>query len=288
MTTGSTGKSMKSAMTKASAGNTAKTTDANLLQFNFSMPTVLRSEAIIDSTIKLLDDILHWTLPYNGASAFQKSTILAIDVGLLVGMASGIPARARVKLPGRMLYASPSGGSQIYLDGQAFGQTAKANIGSRDRIDLLFPTGSSDKASDFESWFYLYPILAVSEVDLSYSALTVSDSDGDVSIVASTPTATTTPVVQKAMIQLNYPAVEAATITLSLNGDATVASVPSSVAVKVGDECVSVDITIDGAPADEQTESFTLTASIANAIGTAISQSATFTVTGQAPPVQLQ
>jgi hypothetical protein len=187
-----------------------------------------------------------------------------------------------------MLYASPSGGSQIYLDGQAFGQTAKANIGSRDRIDLLFPTGSSDKASDFESWFYLYPILAVSEVDLSYSALTVSDSDGDVSIVASTPTATTTPVVQKAMIQLNYPAVEAATITLSLNGDATVASVPSSVAVKVGDECVSVDITIDGAPADEQTESFTLTASIANAIGTAISQSATFTVTGQAPPVQLQ
>ncbi|GLQ45817.1 hypothetical protein GCM10007862_08680 [Dyella lipolytica] len=263
------------------------TNDAYLEYFNF-IQTVPRNETILDSTVTLTKNTLRWTLPYENASAYQKLTLFYLDLALLAGMTQNLPTRVRVKLPGRTHYASPAGGAQIYLDGQAFGQSAAASIGKRERIDLQFPTGNSERASDFESWFYLYPVLTVSEVTLTYSALTVQQSGNSVTIVGSTPSTNSSPIVQQAQIALNYRAVEAATISLSLLGDGSVASVPSSVAVNPGDESVSVTIAINGAPADGQTESFTLTASITSAIGSASAQNASFTVTGQAAPVQTQ
>jgi hypothetical protein len=179
------------------------------------------------------------------------------------------------------LYASGRGNSStLYLDGQAFGQTARTVDDSRDRVDLQFPTGNSDKASDFESWFYLYPTLLVTEVDVTYSAMTVIDT-ATISVVSTTPTATVKPIVQVATIYLNYPAIAPATISLSLNGDSTIASVPSSVQVEAGKDSVTVTISIIGVPFDAATDTFTLSASVANALGTASSQSASFTITGQ-------
>lgn len=263
------------------------TNQAYLEYFNF-IQTVPRNETILDSTITLAKNTVRWTLPYDNASAYQKLTLFYLDIALLAGLTQNLPTRVRVKLPGRAHYASPSGGAQIYLDGQAFGQSAAASLGKRERIDLQFPTGNSERASDFESWFYLYPVLTVSSVTLTYSALTVEQSGNSVTVVSSTPSTNSSPIVQQAQITLNYRAVETATISLSLLGDGSVASVPSSVTVNPGDESVSVTIAINGAPAVGQTESFTLTASITSAIGSASAQNASFTVTGQAAPVQTQ
>lgn len=243
-------------------------------------PTAFRTETIIDSRIEQKAETLHWTLPYKDVSLLQDVDLIALDLALLPGLYYKWPARMRVKLPGHMLYSSGRR-SPLYLDGQAFGQTAETADGSRERVDLQFPTGNSEKASDFESWFYLYPTLAVTEIDIAYTALTVDGSTGDATIVSSTPQATSNPAVQVATIYLNYPATVKTTINLTLNGDSTVASVPSTVQVAVGDSSTTVNIAINGVPTDSSTETFTLSASITSALGTAPAQTVSFTVTGQ-------
>ena len=45
------------------------------------------------------------------------------------------------------------GGALVYLDGQAFARPGVQADNTTPRIDLVFPTGQSAKASDFESWF---------------------------------------------------------------------------------------------------------------------------------------
>src|SRR5262249_37395665 len=63
-------------------------------------------------------------------------------------------ARVRVTLKGRTLF-SHRGADVIYLDGQAFGKAGVRADGQTPRIDLILPSGSGARASDFESWFYL-------------------------------------------------------------------------------------------------------------------------------------
>ena len=46
-----------------------------------------------------------------------------------------------------------AGSALVYLDGQAFARPGVQGDGTTPRIDLVFPTGQSAKASDFESWF---------------------------------------------------------------------------------------------------------------------------------------
>ncbi|QAU23613.1 hypothetical protein EO087_06135 [Dyella sp. M7H15-1] len=244
-------------------------------------PTAFRSPDIIDSKLTQKKDVVSWTLPYKDVSTLQDLDLIALNAALVPGLEYNWPGRVRVKLPGHSLYAAGRGNTgTLYLDGQAFGQTARTADNSRDRIDLQFPTGNSDKASDFESWFYLYPVLAVTEVDLTYSAMTVQD-NGTPTVISTTPAATTQPIVQQATIYLNYTAIAPATIHLSLNGDATVASVPSTVQVKAGDASVTVTVTLSGVPAEGVTDTFALSAAINTALGTAAAQTASFTVTGQ-------
>jgi hypothetical protein len=63
-------------------------------------------------------------------------------------------ARMRVTLKGHTLF-SQRGADVIYLDGQAFGKAGIRADGQTPRIDLILPSGSGARASDFESWFYL-------------------------------------------------------------------------------------------------------------------------------------
>ncbi|WP_233841158.1 DUF6519 domain-containing protein [Dyella sp. 2HG41-7] len=246
-------------------------------------PTTIRSPFIVDSSVATSGNDVVWTLPISNVSKNQITEMEAINAALTASARQGLPARVRVKLPGHALYATTSAGNQLYLDGQVFGVTvgSSSNLAVNTQyIDLQFPSGNDVRASDFESWFYLYPALSVQSVSFTYSQITVADPNGSVVVTSTTPTATTQPVVQQATIALNYPALQATTVQLAMSGDATVASVPASVTVQAGDSSVTVDVTLQGVPPNASTESFTLTASLPSALGFATSQTASFSVTG--------
>jgi len=64
--------------------------------------------------------------------------------------------RSAVPRPGERSDGSArqaAGSALVYLDGQAFARPGVQADGTTPRIDLVFPTGQSAKASDFESWF---------------------------------------------------------------------------------------------------------------------------------------
>jgi hypothetical protein len=276
---------------QAAPAGAATPRQGTFFRLQLPTPTVLRNETVLDSALALNGNTVSWSLPIQGVSTSQDIDILAIDFGLLPGAVQGWPGRVRVKLPGRALYANAGDSSQlIYLDGQAFGQTAQTAAGSRSRVDLQFPSGNGDRASDFDSWFYLYPILTVDSVSVTYPALIAIDDGNSVAVYQPPlpPAPPYTPVTQNATIVLNYPAAAAATISLSLVGDSSVASVPTTLAVPVGSSSVTLPITFKGAPAVGTTTTITLSASVNNAINATDARSATFTVTGQAPPIILQ
>lgn len=271
----------------ASSPSPALSTHANLIgdvQFRvLPTPTTIRSPFIVDSSVTANGNDVVWTLPISEVSKTQLTEVAAINAALTASARQGLPARVRVKLPGHVLYATTAAGNQLYLDGQVFGVT----VGSSNNlavnvqyVDLQFPSGNDMRASDFESWFYLYPALAVQSVSFTYSQITVADENGTTVITSTTPAATTTPVVQQATIALNYPALQATTVQLAMSGDATIASVPSSVTVQTGESSVTVDVTLQGVPPNAGTASFTLTASLPSALGFATSQTASFSVTG--------
>lgn len=265
------------------ATSTATDTASNLAAGAASLQglTVVRYPFILDSAVALNGDTLSWTLPGASAGKRQISELAVIDRSLTTFAQMGAPARARVKLPGHAIYGLNAQGAPIWLDGQAFGQTGTPASGNGERVDLGLPSGDGARASDFESWFYLYPALAVQSVAFTYQALVVASVNGAPTIVATKPGATTQPIVQQATITLNYAAVAATTLQLSLTGDANVASVPSSVAVNVGESSVNVNVSINALPAAGAAHTYTLTASLPSALGQASSQSASFTISGR-------
>jgi hypothetical protein len=247
-------------------------------------PTTLRSETILDSSIQVQGTSVAWTMPFQHVSGQQLLELFAIDVGLFNGLNKGLggPGRVRVKLAGRTLSAAV-GPSQLYLDGQTFSQVVTNSSGQGQRVDLQFPSGNNAKGSDFESWFYLYPILSVVSLQPTYTALTVTPSVTDTPVITqTTPPATTTPIVQLVTVTLLYPAAQAGTIALSLTGDTTIANLPASVPFNAGDSGVSVPVSITAVPGNI-TDTFTVTASLTNALGFSSSATATFTITGVIP-----
>jgi hypothetical protein len=271
----------------AAAPSAASSAGASLLgnvQFHLlPTPTTIRSPFIVDSSVTASGNNVVWNLPISNVSRNQLAELEAVNAALVNAAQRGLPARVRVKLPGHVLYANTSAGQQLYLDGQVFGITAgAAGIAFNGQyIDLQFPSGNGVRASDFESWFYLYPALAVESVSLTYSQITVENPGASVVVISTTPPFTTRPVVQQATITLNYPALQATTVQLAMAGDTSIASVPASVVVQAGQSSVLVDVTLQDVPPNDSTESFTLTASLPSVLGFATSQSASFSVTGQ-------
>ena len=62
--------------------------------------------------------------------------------------------RVRVVLKGHLIW-SEAGNQVLYLDGQSLGTRGTQRDGTTPRHALSLPSGSSERASDFESWFYL-------------------------------------------------------------------------------------------------------------------------------------
>lgn len=244
--------------------------------------TVIRTPYILDSVIERKGRTLTWTLPSDHVGQQQRLTLESIDRALAPWARLGLPVRARVKLAGRALYARSEGGKALYLDGQAFGTTKKVGekLFVRERIDLVLPSGNDERASDFESWFYLYPALGVRDVAFRYDEVTVADANGVPTIVDTKPPAQTQPITQQAKIRLTYPASADTTLQLSMAGG-NVVSVPAEVQVKAGEETVTVDVTIQRLPKDDKPVTFTLTATLPSALGNADSESASFQLQGR-------
>lgn len=99
-----------------------------------------RVETILTGTITVSKNILVWKPELQ---AFLK-------------LLEGPPAMrvVRVTLKGHKIW-SFQGAQIVYLDGEAFAAPGIRSDGQTPRTELLFPSGSGGRASDFQSWFHL-------------------------------------------------------------------------------------------------------------------------------------
>ncbi len=249
-----------------------------------SLSTVLRSVTIVDSIgvpTEIVADgpTLSWQLPYETGSYLQRLTIADLDALILPGATAGLWARVRIRLLGQMIFATGEAGS-LFLDGRALGTPAERANGEA-RIDLQLPSGSGERASDLDGWFYLAPTLTVDSVEVAYPELTViADSNESVTVEAPGTKGEVSPT---ATAYLNYPAVAETSLALTATGEkgvGTVVSIPSSVEIKVGERSVTFPITVLSDPGQKVTLSFEIAATITPAAGPPSSSSASFKVTG--------
>ena len=248
--------------------------------------TIWRSLSLLDyvSTFVPNGNTITWIMPFGASSSnLQNLVVLDIDAALLAGASLGWPGRLRVKLLGNAIFAG-AGANRVFLDGEAFGEPALRADGTTARVDLQLPSGNDQKAGDFDSWFYLYPTLQVASVQVAFNALTVIASGAGVVVTASTPPVTPLPTAQQATIFLNYPALVATPINLSLQGPGGILTAPSSITIGAGAISIGVTLSLIGMPSAGTTATFTLTASITNALGFAPAVSSqSFTITGAIP-----
>ncbi|HZU10867.1 MAG TPA: DUF6519 domain-containing protein [Pseudacidobacterium sp.] len=260
--------------------------------FEGAPSTILRGLTITDSLITVNNGAILWQLPYLEAGYEQRITILYLNALLSYGARAGWFARARVRLLGRTIF-SGSGGNQIFLDGQSYGQAALRADGTTPRIDLQLPSGNDEKASDFESWFYVAPTLVLSSLTVNYPALTVviNANNQVTGVTAPNAAGAPQPVVPQATLTVNYPAIADTTVSLALTGTSgvgTIASVPSTVTINRNTTSVSIPISVLGNPGANTTYTFQITASITSAVGLTSQLTASFTVTGVPPNIIIQ
>ena len=194
----------------------------------------------------------------------------------------------------KLLGNTVSAGTRQYtdfLDGRSRGQPV-ANADGTTRMDLQFPSGSSEQSSDFESWFNLAPTLLITSINVAYPALYTVVFNNVVTAVTATPTNPTTGVTPPAVspyvtIFTNYRALVDTQVTLALQ-DSTgavtnLATIASPITIHAGELSGTAAISVTGNPMTNQvptTVTLTVQASIATAIGPVSASPATFTLTG--------
>ncbi|HEX3473131.1 MAG TPA: DUF6519 domain-containing protein [Silvibacterium sp.] len=230
-------------------------------------PSVIRFDLQLDGFVNSIGSALTW-LPVLSTRA-DFSTIATINALLSIGAAGGIPSRVRVQLDGRTLFITDSSGALVYLDGQSFGTSGSTRIDGSPRIDLQFPSGNNAKASDFDSWFFLAPILTIVSVTVEPAAVTVTQN-------APPPTATGT-------ITLNYPPIADTPVSLSVAPPANVlpvVTVPATVTVPKNSATQTFTVSVPGNTGIPQAQPFVITASMPPALGITRIQTTTINVTG--------
>jgi hypothetical protein len=309
-----------------------------------SAPTLQRLQDILDGPVTVQGNTITWHLPWLPNEFGQILTIEAINQALLPGAKLSLFARARVRLLGRMIFAASaqqaflgefasvpaSGAPPIYLDGQTFGVASTRADGSP-RTDLQLPSGAGAAGSDFESWFFVAPVVTITGLAVQPSAVTVL-TDGTLIAAPATWAANTafsvgtqilglaeqvlqvttagtsgatpqpqwpstvnatvkdgtvtwqvvarTAVTPQGTVTVNYPVAAPVTVTLSVSGGTTgLVTVPPTVAIAAKTTSKSFPVTVNGNPGTT-TQTVTIVASIATAVGVTITQSATFSVTG--------
>ena len=232
-----------------------------------------RSIAIVDSDVQTYAGTT--TLSWQFSVAMNETVLEDFNRLLSIGASIGQFGRARVKLVGRTIF-SGAGPNQLFLDGQTFGMAAVRADGTTPRIDLQLPSGNGVKASDFEGWFYVAPILEIVSVAIDYPQVTASYDNGQILLSADGKR-----VSPRATVTVNYPAVANTEISLTnpppSSASTAVTRIPSSAMLGIGETTVSFAIAIQRAVFEGQTVTFDIIASLSPVIESS-TQTATFAV----------
>ncbi|KAA6459814.1 hypothetical protein DYQ86_17060 [Acidobacteria bacterium AB60] len=249
----------------------------------------LRSVTALDPPggISVSGETVTWLAPAANTDVGLKVTFILweiLNLFLNNALTFGAFARVRVRLLGAAVFSASQSGN-IYLDGVSFGDTASRSSNGSSSITLLDPSGTSQKSSDFNSWFYLAPTVAISAVVIqgiengvpkALSAVTV-EVNAQGQMIGLQLTGTPAPVAVtavQAVILLNYAPIADTTITLSLFGPGvgSVVSIQPTATVPAGKRNVIVPIKIQASPGVNangagNTDTVTLNASVPTAIG---------------------
>jgi Family of unknown function (DUF6519) len=233
-------------------------------------PIVLRTANPLDGKITAKGADVNWNLPYrdsNGAiSGIQLDALVALNALLLQGINYASFARVRIRLMGSDIFAG-TGSSQAFLDGQTFGTTGVRSDQVTPRTDLTFPSGDSSKASDFNSWFFLAPTLALVSLTIQPAAVTFAGA------IPAPPVATLT---------VSYPALADTVVTLSVISPAGINQAvhpPATVTIPKGKPAITFNVPVSNTQ-NLTIQTFALVASLPNALGLTSSVRADLAITG--------
>ena len=211
--------------------------------------------------------VLHWTLPYLPNMPGQLSLLGRLAALLNLGATEARFARVRIRLVGRDIY-SGSGANQIYLDGQVFGEAGTRADGSA-RVALKLPSGNGEKASDFESWFYLAPELLLTSITTTISTPQNAPQDQELVGTALQFTVQT----GTATVTLSYAPIKSVTVQLVLtlqNGTGAASdtiTIPSALTFAVGEKSKDFTLKVVKEPSRGTAVNFQLTASLKPLVG---------------------
>jgi hypothetical protein len=271
-----------SAVTSASTVLNAKLSAAEILARRLvTLVAVYRFDLQLDGEITSSGSTLTWK-PFT-AFRSQAAAVLLLDGLLLLGATNQAPttgqqtlSRVRVRLEGRTLFSSVTSGL-AYLDGQSFGTSALRADKVTPRIDLQLPSGNSEKASSFESWFYLAPTLSVVSLTIDHPSVQFNQ-DGTVSDVGRQ----TPGVSPQATVTLNYAATKDTVITLSITGPNSAGVIASltTLTVTTGNKTGQFPVQVVGNTGTPAVQVYSINAQLTDLTGTTSGASAQFSVTG--------
>jgi Family of unknown function (DUF6519) len=245
-------------------------------------PSLIRLELILDGSVSANGNILAWSL---GRNLFAY--LAQLGDGLAPLADRGQFMRARVTLKGR---AIRDAGSALLLDGQAFGVAGTRRDGTP-RTDLRFPSGNQEKASDFESWFYVAPIQQIQSMTITPSRVAFVVVPGPrptlklVDATSGQPNPSLPAVVPTLSLSLNYNSLANTTVTLSVSGGTTgIVQVPASVTIPRGSDAPAQPISLTIRNPGPVTQTYTVTGTLTLPSGQQVNSSASITVTGVRSP----
>jgi Family of unknown function (DUF6519) len=216
-------------------------------------PIVLRTAMPLDGQVTVAGAVISWAIPFRtGSEKAQRVHLVALDEMndlLLQGTFYGSLARMRVRLMGNMIFGGTAG-SEVFLDGQCSGRL-RSDTATR-RTDLSFPSNNNQKSSDFESWFYLAPILKILNLSVDPPAVTFASG---------------TPADPVATVTLNYAPMTDTMITLSVSSTPGVSpvGVPTQVKVSIGKTTATFRVSVANTGKNE-TNAFEIVASLPSAL----------------------
>ena len=235
-------------------------------------PIVLRTAMPLDGQITVQKQTINWNLPFRDSKGeipgVQLEALLILNAMLFQGMNYSSFVRARVSLCGANVFAG-DGSSRAYLDGVSFGTAGVRADGVTPRMDLTFPSGVDEEASDFASWFFLLPRSRSQDLPFnrrqSYSRLLSQ-----------------IPLLRRRLLDELSRACRylvALSVISATGAPSAAVTVPATVTIPKGKSSVTFPVGIRNTQV-LTAQTFQITASLTNALGFANPVSAPLTITG--------